>query len=325
MKDSEKNNSIKKVIIFFLIVLSLVILPYFLSPYRMSFFISIFMYVVLAYSWNFISGYTGYISFGQIAFFGLGAYAFAILISTFGMNWGLAAVLAAIISSLFAVPIGLVMLRLKGPYFAVGMMGLSQFLAAIAFNWRSLTNGAVGIYLPPVFSLSTVYYAFLVGVIAVLLLTWKLENTRFGLRLKTIKENENGAEAIGINTTFYKVFAFTLSAFFCGLAGALQIYYLSYIDPYVAINMSLNLTMISMTLLGGMGTMWGPLVGALMLGQLSEFLWASFPYIYMIIFGCIIVVIIAFLPSGIMGYITQYTQDRKDRMNNLIENEKKSV
>jgi len=320
MKDSEKNNSIKKVIVFFLIVLSLVILPYFLSSYRISFFITIFMYVVLAYSWNFISGYTGYVSFGQIVFFGLGAYAFAILTSNFGMNWGLAVVLAAIISSLFAVPIGLVMLRLKGPYFAVGMMGLSQFLAAIAFNWKSLTNGAVGIYLPPVFSLSTIYYAFLGAMIAIFLLTWKLENSNFGLRIKTIKEDEEGAEAIGINTTFYKVFAFTISACFCGIAGALQIYYLSYIDPYVAINMSLNLMMIAMSLVGGMGTMWGPLVGALMLGQLSEFLWVSFPYIYMIIFGCIIVVIIAFLPSGIVGYVTQYTQYRKDRMNNLIKN-----
>jgi branched-chain amino acid transport system permease protein len=287
----------------FLIVLILVaLLPAIASTYLITFVLTLFMYIALAYSWNFISGYTGYISFGQIALFGIGSYSCAILILKWHTNWLLAAAMGSIIAGAFAVPLGLIMLRLKGPYFAVGMMGLFQFLAAVAATWKSMTKGATGIYLPPVSAVAHIYFAFFGLALALFLATWTLERSVFGLRLRTVKEDEEGAESLGINTTFYKVFAFVVSAMGCGFAGGIQVFYVSYVDPVTAFPAVLNIMMIIMCLLGGMGTCWGPVMGAVLLGQVSEFLWAHFPYVYLILYGCLLAFIIMFMPSGIMGY-----------------------
>ena len=293
---------LQKLGLFLIVLLLLALVPAIVSTYLVTFFLTLLMYVALAYSWNFISGYTGYISFGQIALFGIGSYSCAILIFKWNMPWLLAAATGSLIAGVFAIPLGLIMLRLKGPYFAVGMMGLFQFLAALAATWKSLTNGATGIYLPPVSALAYIYFAFL-GLAAILFLaTWKLEHSVFGLRLRTVKEDEEGAESLGINTTFYKVFAFVVSALGCGFTGGIQVFYVSYVDPTTAFPAVLNITMIIMALLGGMGTYWGPLIGAVLLGQVSEFLWAHFPYFYLILYGCLLAFIIMFMPSGIMGY-----------------------
>ncbi len=293
---------LRQAALFLIVLILLALVPAVASTYLLTFILTLFMYVALAYSWNFISGYTGYISFGQIALFGIGSYACAILISKWNVPWLLAAGMGSLLAGAFAIPLGLIMLRLKGPYFAVGMMGLFQFLAAVAATWKSLTNGATGIYLPPVSALAYIYFAFL-GLAALLFLaTWKLEHSVFGLRLRTVKEDEEGAESLGINTTFYKVFAFVVSALGCGFAGGIQVFYVSYVDPTTAFPAVLNITMIIMALLGGMGTYWGPLIGAVLLGQVSEFLWAHFPYFYLIIYGGLLAFIIMFMPSGIMGY-----------------------
>ena len=287
----------------FLIVLILVaLLPAIASTYLITFVLTLFMYIALAYSWNFISGYTGYISFGQIALFGIGSYSCAILILKWHIHWLLAAAMGSIIAGAFAIPLGLIMLRLKGPYFAVGMMGLFQFLAAVAATWKSMTKGATGIYLPPVSAVAYIYFAFFGLALALFLATWTLERSVFGLRLRTVKEDEEGAESLGINTTFYKVFAFVVSAMGCGFAGGIQVFYVSYVDPATAFPAVLNIMMIIMCLLGGMGTCWGPLMGAVLVGQVSEFLWAHFPYVYLILYGCLLAFIIMFMPSGIMGY-----------------------
>jgi branched-chain amino acid transport system permease protein len=285
-----------------IVLLLLALVPAIASAYIVTFVLTLFMYIALAYSWNFISGYTGYISFGQIALFGVGSYSCAILILKCHIHWLLAAGMGSAIAGAFAIPLGLIMLRLKGPYFAVGMMGLFQFLAALAATWKSLTNGATGIYLPPVSALAYIYFAFLGLAVALFLATWKLEHSVFGLRLRTVKEDEEGAESLGINTTFYKVFAFVVSALGCGFAGGIQVFYVSYVDPSTAFPAVLNITMIIMSLLGGMGTYWGPLIGAVLLGQVSEFLWAHFPYFHLIMYGCLLAFIIIFMPSGILGY-----------------------
>ncbi|HUL30561.1 MAG TPA: branched-chain amino acid ABC transporter permease, partial [Thermodesulfobacteriota bacterium] len=211
-----------------IVLFLLALVPAIASDYIVTFVLTLFMYIALAYSWNFISGYTGYISFGQIALFGVGSYGCAILILKCHVPWLLAAGMGSAIAGAFAIPLGLIMLRLKGPYFAVGMMGLFQFLAALAATWKSMTNGATGIYLPPVSALAYIYFAFLGLALALFLTTWKLEHSVFGLRLRTVKEDEEGAESLGINTTFYKVFAFVVSALGCGFAGGIQVFYVSY-------------------------------------------------------------------------------------------------
>jgi len=288
--------------LFLIVLILLALLPAIANTYLISFVLTLFMYIALAYSWNFISGYTGYISFGQIALFGIGSYSCAILILQWHIHWLLAAAMGSVIAGAFAVPLGLIMLRLKGPYFAVGMMGLFQFLAAVAATWKSMTKGATGIYLPPVSAVAYIYFAFFGLALALFLATWILERSVFGLRLRTVKEDEEGAESLGINATFYKVFAFVVSAMGCGFTGGIQVFYVSYVDPATAFPAVLNIMMIIMCLLGGMGTCWGPLMGAVLLGQVSEFLWAHFPYAYLVLYGCLLAFIIMFMPSGIMGY-----------------------
>jgi branched-chain amino acid transport system permease protein len=292
-----------KIVAFLALIGLLSILPWFFSTYNISFLLTIFMYIALAYSWNLISGFTGYISFGQISLFGIGSYTCALLLLKWKIHWLLGAAIGSVGAGMAAIPLGLIMLRLKGPYFAVGMLGLFQFMTALAASWNSLTNGATGLYLPPVFALTPIYLA-LLGLVAVLfLVTMVLVNSSFGLRMRSIKEDEEAAESLGINTTFYKVVAFVLSAMGCGFVGGIQVFYISYVDPETAFPAVLNITMITMALLGGMGTLWGPLIGAVLLGQLSEFLWAHFPYVHMLLYGIIMALIIMYMPSGIIGYI----------------------
>lgn len=298
-----RRSIIVKILSFSALIGLLSILPRFLSTYNTSFLLTIFMYIGIAYSWNLISGFTGYISFGQISLFGIGGYTCALLLLKWKIHWLLGAAIGSAVAGMAAIPLGLIMLRLKGPYFAVGMLGLFQFMTALAASWNSLTNGATGLYLPPVLALTPIYLA-LLGVAAVLfLVTMALVNSSFGLRMRSIKEDEEAAESLGINTTFYKVVAFVLSAMGCGFIGGVQAFYISYVDPETAFPAGLNITMITMALLGGMGTLWGPLIGAVLLGQLSEFLWAHFPYVHMLLYGIVMALIIMYMPSGIMGYI----------------------
>jgi branched-chain amino acid transport system permease protein len=276
-------------------------LPLVGGSYAVSFTLQLFLFVVLAYSWNVISGYTGYTSFGHTSFFGIGAYASALLMLRAGLHWTVAAVAGGVLAVAVALPLGVVMLRLRGSFFAIGMFGLARVFEALAFGWSDVTKGGTGLYLPPAFDLRPLYYALAALALAAVVLTSRLDNSRFGLQLLAIREDEDGAEALGIKTTRLKVQAFVLSAVGPGLAGALYATYLSFVDPPTAFSPATELTTIAMVLFGGMGTVLGPLIGAVVLSLLYEVLWAQFPQIYLGVVGVAIACVVLSMPRGIMA------------------------
>jgi branched-chain amino acid transport system permease protein len=168
------------------------------SDYAVSFSIQLLIFLVLAYSWNLIGGYTGYTHFGQVAFFGIGAYVGSLLIFHWNVPWYLAALAAALAGAIVALPLGGAMLRLKGPFFAIGMFGLARVLEAFALGFDGITQGGTGIYLKPLGDLKPLYYVAAAVAAVMMLLTWRLDNSRLGLKLLAIREDENAAESLGI-------------------------------------------------------------------------------------------------------------------------------
>jgi branched-chain amino acid transport system permease protein len=277
------------------------VLPFVGSDYAVSFSIQLLIFLVLAYSWNWIGGYAGYTHFGQVGFFGIGAYVGSLLIFHWNVPWYLAAIVAAFAGALAAVVLGGAMLRLKGPFFAIGMFGLARVLEAFALAFDSITGGGTGIYLKPVSDLRPLY--FVVAAIAAImwLLTWKLDNSRLGLKLLAIREDENAAESLGIPTTRLKIGTFVASAVAPAAMGTLYAVYLGFIDPPTAFAPNLELTTIAMVLLGGMGTVLGPLCGALVLSVVNEVLWANYPQIYLACVGVIVLLAVLYMPRGIVS------------------------
>ena len=271
------------------------------SAYAVSFTIQLLVFLILAYSWNLIGGYAGYTHFGQVSFFGVGAYVGTLLMFHWSVPWYLAAIVAGLSGIVLAIPLGGAMLRLKGPYFAIGMFGLARVLEAFALGFDSVTQGGTGIYLKPMTDLRPLYFVMLAIGAVMLVATWRLDNSRLGLKLLAIREDEGAAESLGIRTTRIKVGAFVVSAIALAAVGSLYAAYLGFIDPPTAFAPNLELTTIAVVLLGGMGTVLGPLVGAIVLSVVNELLWASYPQLYLAIIGVIILGTVLFAPRGLVG------------------------
>jgi branched-chain amino acid transport system permease protein len=281
---------------------ALAILPHGLTVYLRSFVLFTMMYVVLALSWNIISGFTGYTSFGHVAFYGIGAYACAILVADYRWHWlptlGVGAVLAAVVG----VAIGYPVLRLKGPYFAIAMLGAAEGTRVVATVWDGLTHGGLGISLPSAETSLETYYAMLVLMLLTIVVAYGVGHSRFGVRLNAIREDEVAAEALGINATLYKLSAFTLSAVFPAVAGGIQAYKVLYIDPPSVFFVQITIAMALMSMLGGKGTVIGPIVGATLLYTAQELTWVNFPTAHLIAYGLFIVLVARFMPRGLMGF-----------------------
>ena len=278
-----------------------VAVPVFGSSYAVSFTIQLMVFLILAYSWNLIGGYTGYTHFGQVCFFGTGAYVGTLLILNYQVHWALAVLAAACCGVLLSVPLGAAMLRLKGPYFAIGMFGLARVLESFVLGFDSITQGGTGLYLKPMDDQRPIYYLLLAMSALMVGLTWKLDNSRLGLKLLAIREDEEAADALGVRTTRLKVGTFVASSIAPAAVGALYAIYLGYIDPPTAFAPNVELTTIAIVLLGGMGTVLGPLVGAVSLSVVNELLWARFPELYLGIVGVLILLTVLFMPRGIVN------------------------
>ncbi len=281
----------------------LILLPYRVPAYIVSLTLLIFMYIILAESWNIISGYTGYVSFGHVAFFGLGAYAAAILITKAAIPWYFASIIGGAVAVVLSLVIGFPCLRLKGPYFAIALLGLNEAVRLGVSSWESLTGGGYGLHLPPEFNLIPIYYAMGGTALIVVFLTYRLAISKFGLSLIAIREDEVAAEAMGINTTKYKLMAFALSAFFPGVAGGIYAWYISYIDPDTVFAVLITVQMIIMTMFGGAGTVLGPVIGAASLTLISEMFWIRFPFLHQALFGVLIVGVVILMPGGVMAML----------------------
>jgi branched-chain amino acid transport system permease protein len=285
-----------------LLALVLAVLPNGLSVYLQSFALFTMMYVVLALSWNIISGFTGYTSFGHVAFYGIGAYGCAILVADYSWPWLPTLVVGALAAGLIAVAIGYPVLRLKGPYFAIAMLGMAEGTRVVVTVWDGLTHGGLGISFPSTENSTSTYYAMLVLMLVTIAVAYLVAHSRFGIRLNAIREDEVAAEALGIDVTRYKLVAFVLSAIFPAVAGGIQAYKVLYIEPQAVFFVQITIAMALMSMLGGKGTVIGPIVGAVLLYTAQELTWVNFPTAHLIAYGVFIVVVARFMPRGLMGF-----------------------
>ncbi|TAM91858.1 branched-chain amino acid ABC transporter permease [bacterium] len=288
----------RTVIAFAIVAAVLALVPQFLNGYARSLLYITVLYVALAYAWNVISGYAGYLSFGQVTFFGLGAYTTAISVTRGNLPWWEGALLGGVISAALAVPLGYLMLRLRGAFFALGMLGLAQTLQVVANSWQ-LTGGGSGLFLPPGSNALPAYYWTLAIGLLTFAATLFIDRSAFGLRLQALREDEQVASTLGVQVTTTKVWAFVISAIVPGLLGGGYAWYLTYVEPVSAFATRFDLQAVAMTILGGIGTVWGPLIGGVLMSQVSEMLAAQYPQAYLMIFGGLVVVLLVFLPRGI--------------------------
>ncbi len=275
------------------------------SSYQLQLATDIAMFVTLSYSWNLISGFTGYISFGHVAFFGFGAYTASLLIIHGKIHWLLASVIAALAAGVLAVPLGLVMLRLRGIYFALGMFGLVHVLFIIGSTWN-YTGSGLGLTLPPRLATEQVYICMLAAAAIAFAFTAYMTRSRFGLRAKAIRDDEEAASAMGVATTRVKTTAFALSALLPAFVGGLVAWNRSYIDGPSAFDPSLDLQAILFAMAGGLGTLWGPLLGSVSLSLVGEQLWAEYPNYQLGLFGVLIVLIVLLLPGGFVSLLNRF-------------------
>jgi branched-chain amino acid transport system permease protein len=297
-----RREHLRNLILLVVFGLALAVLPGTVSVYLRSFLMFTMMYVVLALSWNIISGFTGYTSFGHVAFYGIGAYTCAILVADHGWHWIPTLLAAGVVAALVALAIGYPVLRLKGPYFAIAMLGAAEGTRVIATVWDSLTHGGLGISLPNVENSFPTYYAMLILMVLTIAVAYVVGHSRFGVRLNAIREDEVAAEALGVNTTLYKLAAFGLSAIFPAAAGGIQAYKVLYIDPPSVFFVQITIAMALMSMLGGKGTVIGPIVGAVLLYTIQELTWVNFPTAHLIAYGLFIIVVARFMPRGLMGF-----------------------
>ena len=272
--------------------------PRYIPPYRIISLSSIFMYVVLTVSWAVFSGPTGYISLASAAFFGIGIYISAILGQVFFLP--VVIFLGGLISSLFAFLVGLSTLRLRGMYFSIFTFGLSELIRHCVQWWEVNIAGTVGRWVIGI-DHTTVYYGMLVIVLMTLTMAYLIKQSKFGLALQSIGESEEAADHIGIQVNILKIITFAFSAFFMGACGALMATRWTYIDPSVAFNPLFSFMPVLMAIFGGIGKIYGQVLGAIIFTYLADILLTKFPYYYMLLYGIILVIVIMFLPKGIAG------------------------
>jgi branched-chain amino acid transport system permease protein len=282
---------------------ALAVYPFFGTGYGVRSMLQLFMWIALAGSWNLISGLTGYVSFGHVAFFGIGAYTASVLITKAAWPWLPAALAGGVMAVVLGVVIGWPCLRLKGPYFAIAMLGLNEVLRALVSYFEGLTGGGNGLSLPTLDATRSIYYVMGALALAVTAMTYAIITSRFGLRLMTIREDEIAAEAMGIDAFQHKLGAFLLSAVGPGIAGALTARDQGYIEPISVFPLAITVTMIVMVLFGGKGTVWGPVLGAIALFVIQEIVWARYPYVHPLLFGAIIVAVVLLMPRGVLGLL----------------------
>ncbi|CAN5398088.1 branched-chain amino acid ABC transporter permease [soil metagenome] len=274
---------------------------------------AIFMFVALAQGWNLIGGFTGYACFGQVVFFGIGGYSTAVAMTHWGMSFWPTLILSGIVAAIFGALIGLPLLRLKGHYFAIATLGVAEGMREVVTNLPKLTGGGAGITIPTVGNQATTaylgndgFYLLFLGLAAFsLLVAGLVSRGKFGFALRAINQDEEAAASMGINTTRAKVSAFALSAFITGLVGATYAFQQAVIFPARLFDVEITVLMVVMVVIGGSGTVLGPLLGAVVLQFLSEYLRQHFTEAHTLILGVIIIVAVILIPQGAVNYVKE--------------------
>lgn len=290
-----------------IVLLLLSILPLVgLSTYMMHIIILVVMWASIGMAWNLLGGYCGQVSFGHAAYFGVGAYTAGILYRTFHVSpwWGMP--LSILVVTAFSFLLGLIVLRLRGPFFALSTLAMGEVMRVSAENTVWLTGGNMGIMLKERTWVDKIGYYYIILLVAALifLLVHKLIASKLGYYFVAIREDQDAAESLGINTTLYKTIALCVSGALTGVAGAFYTNYMGYIDPHVVFALhDISIVSIMIVMVGGVATFWGPFIGAIIMVLLAELI-RTIPGLglaYQTLFGMLLIVIIIFLPNGIVG------------------------
>jgi len=277
-----------------------------LSTYVMHILILVLIWSVIGMGWNILGGYTGQVSFGHAAFFGFGAYSAGLLYQHLGISawWGLP--VSVIILIALSLVIGYICLRLRGSYFALATLALGEVCRVAAENLIDFTKGNMGIMLRERTWVDKTWYFYVILLIAAgtYILIKTVMESKLGYYFVAIREDQDAAESLGINTTFFKTISLCLSGVLTGIAGAYYMNYMGYIDPSTVFPLSeVSIATVMVVMIGGAATYWGPIIGALIMVFLAEVI-RSLPHIgaaHQTIFGIILIMIIMFLPNGIAG------------------------
>ena len=294
-------------------LLLLAVLPFVANDYVVGIGLSVLMWLALTQSWCLLSKMTGYVSLGHVVFYGLGAY--LVVITWQQIPLPLAIVGAGALAALLAALVGLPVLRVRGPYFVILTFGLAE-LVKYTITWAESASGMASRILFGAPDLQVIYFSmFALAVIAVAMLTW-VGSSRFGHGLRSLRENEEAAETLGVPVVRYKLIAFVLGAAIPGMVGGVMALRSTYFVVGQVFDPMISVTVIAMAILGGGDNARGPLLGVLFLSLLSELLWANAPLLYMVILGLVLIVFVLVLPQGIMGLL-----ERKKAPNNQLSND----
>jgi branched-chain amino acid transport system permease protein len=296
-----------KKILPFAILACLVLLPLIgISSYTMHILILVVVWSVVGMAWNLLGGYCGQVSFGHAAFFGVGAYTAGLLYHHLGLSpwWGLP--LSIVIVTLFSWVVGFICLRLRGPYFALATLAMGEVLRVASANLVTFTAGDLGILIRQRTWVGKTWYYYIILLIGIgtFLLVKKVIESKFGYYFVAIREDQDAAESMGINTTLYKTIALCLSGMLTGIAGAFYTNYMGYIDPKIVFNLhDISILTIMVVMVGGVATYWGPTIGAVIMVLLAELIRSnpSLGAAHQTLFGILLIFIIIFLPNGIVG------------------------
>ena len=288
----------------FVSILFLVVYPFIFKGYLVRLATSIIMYVALSQIWNILGGFAGYINLGLVGFIGIGAYATGVFMNL-GFSIYLSILIAGTISTIVSLFLGPPILRLKSGYYSIATYALAFVFREISNNLNDITGGGTGLALPiSGMSILTMnryfYYNMLVLTIIVTLICIRMSKLSLGYGLHAIKEDEDAAKALGINTTAYKSIGFTISSFLSSVIGGMYAYWLTYIDPISAFDSKMSVLVIIMAMVGGAGTVLGPIIGGVAISLVSELLWSNFIEYHTGFLGMVLILTVIFLPQGVM-------------------------
>jgi branched-chain amino acid transport system permease protein len=276
-------------------------------------------FATLASAWNLIGGFAGYASFGNVVFFGLGGYTVAVLMAKASWPFLPAALVAAAFAAVFGAVVGLPVLRLRGHYFAIATLGVAEGTREVVLNLSSMTGGGAGITVPVLGNRATTsypgntafYYLFLAALGVAVAAAYGVSRSRFGYGLRAIHDDEEGAAATGVDTIRTKLAAFALSGALTALVGALFAFQQVTIYPERLFSVEITVLMVAMAVIGGAGTVLGPVIGAVGLQLLAEYLRQRYLNLHLIVFGSLVVAVVILMPEGVMSFATQAWRERR--------------
>ena len=293
------------------------------SAFAVDIFIRILLFAFIGVAWNLIGGYAKQLSLGHAAFFGLGAYTSTILQIDFGISPWLGMIAGGVVAAIASLPIGWLCFRLRGPYFAIATIAAAQVLMLIFLKFRDFAWGAEGTTIPNLgnsplmmqFEAKAAYYYVALGLLALgLAITYRIEKSWMGYYLVAIGEDEDAAEAVGVNAPRVKRDIYMISAFLTALAGTFYTQYIYFIDPNTAFNFSVSIEAALVSIVGGVGTLWGPVIGTVLLettsALLQSWLGSSTGGVQLTVYSLILMAVILWRPTGIMGFISEIYASR---------------